>query len=374
VVIAPASGEFAATPGQINCNDAAKLAWSSQETVDSSISDPSGTTKLPALSGEQSVQPKQTTTYAFRASGPGGLVTKNTTINVNPTVQASLAVTPASVTYLQVGPTVLVQQNANVEWTTSNADAAAIKEIGTATASGKQALPATPKQTSGNIDETQTFTLVATNVCGGSAQKTATLEIKGIIEPPFLSVFFPTGYPTQRSPNVGLVKSQQEQLTRVAELFKVYAQFNPDAKLLVTGNADKRDTAQYNRALSQRRVDKVKTFLIACGVPEDKIQEEALGDQKQLDLASVRQLDAENPNASAVKPMSPQTAWLAYNRRVDIAVLPIQMESKPLFPYGAADSAVIGDRNSPSQRAVTEAEGAVSPAVQLSGNEVRAGK
>jgi len=70
VYIAPVSGTLAASPSQINCNDTARLAYSSVDTLHSSLKDDSGTKPLSSLSGEIPVQPKHTTTYYFEASGP----------------------------------------------------------------------------------------------------------------------------------------------------------------------------------------------------------------------------------------------------------------------------------------------------------------
>lgn len=377
VAISPVNGEFMATPGQINCGDKAKLAYSSQETVESTITDASGSIKLPAANGEQIVEPKQTTTYAFRASGPGGVVNKEATVEMYP-VQASLAASPSTVNYLQVGKTVLAQQSTDLKWSASNADSVEIEPVGTVGVSGSQSITPAIKQTeAGPVDETQVYTLTARNPCGGSATQSATVQIKGAVEPAFQSVFFPTAYPTRRRPELGLVKSQREQLARIAATFKTYAELNPDAKLLLMGNADIRDTAKYNLVLSERRVAKVKAFLIAQGVPEDRIQTEAFGEGKQLSLATVKQLEDENPYTAAGKPMDKQSTWLAYNRRVDVSVLPVQLESQQFFPHGTADAAVMAERNLQSEDIVIQAEGLASEEVEVReapGGQARAGK
>ena len=41
-----------------------------------------------AASGQQSVQPKQTTDYKLTATGPGGMVTADATVNVNAAIQS----------------------------------------------------------------------------------------------------------------------------------------------------------------------------------------------------------------------------------------------------------------------------------------------
>ena len=57
-----------------------------------------------------------------------------------------------------------------------------------------------PKKTDlGPVDETNTYTLNATNVCGGSTTQTAAVHITGSIEPVptvvLYSIFYPTDYP-----------------------------------------------------------------------------------------------------------------------------------------------------------------------------------
>ena len=92
------------------------------------------------------------------------------------------------------------------------------------------------------IDETNNYTLNATNVCGGSATQTAALHITGSVEPiptvTLQSIFYPTDYPDKRHPQVGLVKSQQLSLADLAGGFKKYLEYDPDAKLSVEAYAD----------------------------------------------------------------------------------------------------------------------------------------
>ncbi len=47
---------------------------------------------------------------------------------------------------------------------------------------------------------------------------------------------------------------------------------NPNADILITGNADVRGSEQYNLKLGERRGEAVKEYLIAAGLPEDRIK------------------------------------------------------------------------------------------------------
>src|SRR5262249_12906397 len=93
------------------------------------------------------------------------------------------------------------------------------------------------------------------------------------------SIYFPTAQPTVKNPNGGLLKSQQQTLTSLASDFQKYLEAKPDAHLILEGHADPRGSVPYNQALSERRAGSTKTFLVAHGVPEDRIEVKAFGAQ-----------------------------------------------------------------------------------------------
>jgi len=82
VAVAPVTGQLSASSSQIGCGGSSQLTWSSVGAVRDEIS---GVGEV-AASGQQTVQPKQTTTYKLTASGPGGTATADTTVNVNSNV------------------------------------------------------------------------------------------------------------------------------------------------------------------------------------------------------------------------------------------------------------------------------------------------
>ena len=82
----------------------------------------------------------------------------------------------------------------------------------------------------------------------------------------------------------------------------------------------------------------VKTCLVSQGVPESKIDIVAVGENQNLSRADVLNLHEANPNKpSFAKRNSQALAW-AYNRRVDITLLPNGQKSTQFFP-GDADEA-----------------------------------
>jgi len=73
----------------------------------------------------------------------------------------------------------------------------------------------------------------------------------------------------------------------------------PGARLTLEGHADPRGSVQYNQALSQRRVDRVKGFLSDLGVPAANIQTEGFGKQENLTDKQVKAAVERNPELSS---------------------------------------------------------------------------
>ena len=357
VAVAHVSGNIAAEPGQINCGDSTKLSWSTAETVERTITGESDAMKGLAPAGDLPVQPKANTTYTLRAAGPGGTVSQDVTVNVNKDIQSKLEAAPAEVKYRRIGDKVIQHDAANLNWQTFNAQTVSIDPLGSVNASDNQAVNPVPKQNqNGPVDEVQTYTLTAKNECGGSATETASLRIIGSIEPipevPLASVFFPTGYPDKRHLSAGLVSSQQQNLSQTAEGFKKYLEYAPEAKLLVVGNADVRDSRARNQGLSERRANRVKQYLISAGIPENKIDIVAQGEDQQIDATTVKALIAENPHKTPKDLGSVQDLVWAYNRRVDLVLQPKDVRSKQYFPGDASDAALLAESKWPEHKQI----------------------
>ncbi|HET7105860.1 MAG TPA: OmpA family protein [Candidatus Acidoferrum sp.] len=354
VVVAPVSGSVSATPSKIDCNQNTLLAWASKDTVEA---DMSGMSPVPT-SGEKTISPRQTTEYKLTASGPGGVITPSATVEVNSTVQSSLSASPTEVRYRRIGDKIIEQGSTTLNWSSSNTDANSLDPGGAVDASGTKSITLSPTQSgTGPVDEEFKYTLSATNACGGSETKTVAVRLKGSVEPipavQLNSIFFPTAYPTEDDPALGLVRSQQEVLTTLATGFKQYLEFDPDAKLSLGGNTDERGADKYNDSLSERRVQRVKDFLVSQGIAAEKIDTSAYGKQKLLDKATVSNLQIQNPNQPPEKWVRDSRAtWLAYNRRVDIVLMPSNSESVRLYPNAAPDSQLLWQVPKPERTAV----------------------
>jgi hypothetical protein len=356
VAVAPVGGSVSANPPNIKCGQNTQLAWTSVETIDA---DMSGFSPVPTT-GERTISPKQTTVYELTATGPGGVTKPSARVEVNPVVESSLDASPAEVRYRRIGDKVIEQGSATLTWSSSNSDAASLTPLGSVDGSGSKSISLTPSQTAdGPVDEEFKYTLTATNVCGGSDTKTVSVRVKGSIEPiPAVllkSVFYPTDYPTKHNPSVGLVLSQQEVLTALATSFTKYLEYDPNAKLSLVGNADERGRNEYNQSLSERRVQRVREFLISQGIPENKIETAAYGDEKPIDKATVIDLQAKNPNQPPeTRVRNSSATWLAYNRRVDVILLPTNAESLRFYPNQAPDSEILWQRARPTEGVVQQ--------------------
>jgi outer membrane protein OmpA-like peptidoglycan-associated protein len=165
------------------------------------------------------------------------------------------------------------------------------------------------------------------------------------------SVFFPTAQPREKHPEGGLVESQQTILTTLATDFKSYLQFKADAHLTLTGHADPRGSEKYNQALSERRVNRAKDFLVSQGIPATAIDVQAVGKTQELSKDEVKDLVDKNPelgDADKKKVLRQiNVIYLAQNRRVDVTLTNTGQQSVQLYPFNAADSATLLDKKAP---------------------------
>jgi outer membrane protein OmpA-like peptidoglycan-associated protein/opacity protein-like surface antigen len=159
------------------------------------------------------------------------------------------------------------------------------------------------------------------------------------------SVYFATAKPTLENPDAGLLASQEKTLIALASDFLTYLQRKSDARLTLEGHADPRGSLEYNQRLSERRVDRVKRFLVEQGVPAANIQTKAFGKQENLTDTQVKDSVEQNPELSPADRQrvlnNMRTIILASNRRVDITLSntgQASQESVRQYPFNAADS------------------------------------
>jgi outer membrane protein OmpA-like peptidoglycan-associated protein len=91
------------------------------------------------------------------------------------------------------------------------------------------------------------------------------------------SIYFATARPTAENPEGGLVDSQAAILQTLAEDFKSYLKYMLNAHLILGGHADVRGSEAYNKALTARRVDRTRSFLVEHGVLATAIETRSFG-------------------------------------------------------------------------------------------------
>jgi outer membrane protein OmpA-like peptidoglycan-associated protein len=156
------------------------------------------------------------------------------------------------------------------------------------------------------------------------------------------SIYFQTARPRADNPTGGLVESQEKVLLKLSSDFNRYLTFKPQAHLILQGHADHRGTPSYNKELTERRVERTRTFLIEHGAPTTSIETRALGDEDNLTPEQVKKLVDDNPDLSnderrKIDANLRVIVW-ANNRRVDVSLNTTGQQSVRQFPFNAQDS------------------------------------
>jgi outer membrane protein OmpA-like peptidoglycan-associated protein len=190
---------------------------------------------------------------------------------------------------------------------------------------------------------------------GGTADASGNVEVK---EPPQIkqleaklalhSIYFPTAQPTVAKPMGGLLPSQEVTLDALASDFQQYLKYRPDAKLILEGHADVRGARDYNVKLSERRVERTKSYLTEKGLPADHLETRAFGFEKNMTSDEVKSLiEADTDLSPAEKQKILKnllTVRLANNRRVDVTLSTTGEQSVRRFPFSAKDALTLLSR------------------------------
>lgn len=355
VPVAPVTAQLEAKSSNLSCGQGTELTWKSSDAIDTSIA---GIGEVPGQ-GDRTVIPTRNMTYVLTAKGPGGEATQSVTVNVvtvPPT--ATLALSQPEIHYHKIGDKVVQQDSVTLNWSAANADSARLQPFDSSAMSGSRTVTADPKQKgTGPVNENVTYTITATNACGGTVTKTATLHVIGSIDPPpsttLASLFFPTAYPTKHHPKIGLVESEKKTLDDAATQFKNFAMYEHSASLTVIGYADVRGSSEYNHALSERRAALVRDYLISEGVPADAIKIRAEGKDKPLDRKTVEALLAQDDQKSDKwMTKNGKATWLAFNRRADLVLEPTGQLSGMIYPTFTADARIVWQQKEPTLKRV----------------------
>ena len=131
-------------------------------------------------------------------------------------------------------------------------------------------------------------------------------------------------------------------LLSLATDFNRYLTSKPQAHLILEGHADRRGSIEYNKDLTERRVERTKSFLVEHGVPAANIETRSFGKQENLDAEQVKQLIEQNPDLSNEERQkiekNLQVIIWANNRRVDVSLNTTGQQSVRQYPFNAKDS------------------------------------
>lgn len=347
--------------------------------------------------------PKHTVTYSWNASG-GKLTGKDTTASIDTNDMAPGAYTvTAHVTdpkakkaneascsanftvkplppknpptmSLSANPTELTPGGAvNIAANCTSPDGVPVSvanwtsTLGTVSGSGNTATLNTSGLPAGPV----TITATCTDSRGLNTQATTQVTIQNPPPPPvdkalearlaLHSIYFATAQPTPKEPTGGLLPSQQQTLIGLATDFKKYREAKPDARLTLEGHADQRGTAAYNQALTERRVARVKSFLVEQGVPQALIDTKAFGAERNLTTEQVKESVMQNTELTTEERKRElariDVIRLASNRRVDVTLNAggTTETSVRQFPFNATDAlTLIGGRESQKKPAATK--------------------
>ena len=186
----------------------------------------------------------------------------------------------------------------------------------------------------------------------GTADCTLYVEVQAPAPPPEVkeletrlalhSIYFPTARPTAANPTGGLVESQEKVLQALAKDFVRYLTFKPEAHLILEGHADRRGPVDYNKQLTDRRVERSKSYLVEHGIPAANIETRSVGKEDNLTEAQVKQLIDQNPDLTPEERQKINANLpvivMANNRRVDISLNTTGQQSVRQYPFNARDS------------------------------------
>jgi outer membrane protein OmpA-like peptidoglycan-associated protein len=305
------------------------------------------------------VQPGKYTITTTVDDGRGGTATSSTDVTVEEKPN-----TPPTITCAANPATITAGQHATITANASDADNDKLTYSYTSSGGHVTGSGASVQfDSTGVAPGTYTITCHASDGRGGETDATTQVTVQPAIEQKQLeqrlslhSIYFPTAQPTENSPiTSGLLASQKTTLLALAGDFKKYLAFKPDAHLILQGHADPRGGPEYNKKLSERRVERTKAYLVANGVSGDAIETQGLGIEEPMTPDQVKQAIDQDQNVTAAQKAqlskNAKVLALAQNRRVDVTLSTTGQTSVRQFPFNAEDALnLINPRGAPGTK------------------------
>jgi outer membrane protein OmpA-like peptidoglycan-associated protein len=305
------------------------------------------------------VQPGKYTITSTVDDGRGGTATSSTDVTVEEKPN-----TPPTITFATDPTTITAGQRATITANASDADNDKLTYSYKASGGNVSGTGASAQfDSTGLAPGNYTITCHVSDGRGGETDATTQVTVKPAVEQQQLeqrlslhSIYFPTAQPTENSPiTSGLLASQKTTLLALAGDFKKYLAFKPDAHLILQGHADPRGGPEYNKKLSERRVERTKAYLVANGVSADAIETQGLGEEQPMSPEQVKQAIDQDQNVTAAQKAqlskNAKVLALAQNRRVDVTLSTTGQTSVRQFPFNAEDALnLINPRGAPGTR------------------------
>ena len=329
------------------------------------------------------VQPGKYTITATCDDGRGGTANATTDVTVEekpntPPVVSSCAADPSTIT---------VGQKSTVTTTATDADNDQLTYSYTTTGGHVTGSGASVQfDSTGVAPGPYTINCSASDGHGGEGHATTQVTVQQAKEQTQLeqrlslhSIYFPTAQPTENSPiTSGLLASQKTTLLALAGDFKKYLAFKPDAHLILQGHADPRGGPEYNKKLSERRVERTKAYLVANGVSADAIETQGLGEEQPMSSDQVKQAIDQDQNITAAQKAqlskNAKVLALAQNRRVDVTLSTTGQTSVRQFPFNAEDALnLINPRGAPGTKKAPAAKPAPKTGAPKTGTAKKKG-
>jgi outer membrane protein OmpA-like peptidoglycan-associated protein len=305
------------------------------------------------------VKPGTSTITVTVDDGRGGTANASTDVTVEQKPN-----TPPTITCAANPATITAGQRSSITSTASDVDNDQLTYSykasgGTVSGTGANA----QFDSSGLAPGTYTITCHVSDGRGGETDAVTQVTVQPAVEQRQLeqrlslhSIYFPTAQPTENSPiTSGLLSSQKQTLLALAGDFKKYLAFKPDAHLILQGHADPRGGPEYNKKLSERRVERTKAYLVSQGVSADAIETQGLGEEQPMSAEQVQQAVDQEQNITAAQQAqlkrNAKVLALAQNRRVDVTLSTTGQTSVRQFPFNAEDALnLINPRGVPGTR------------------------
>lgn len=328
------------------------------------------------------VQPGKYTITATCDDGRGGTANATTDVTVEEKPN-----TPPTITCAANPATITAGQSAAITSTASDADNDKLTYSYKASGGKVSGTGATAQfDSTGVAPGNYTITCHVSDGRGGETDATTQVTVQPAIEQKQLeqrlslhSIYFPTAQPTENSPiTSGLLASQKTTLLSLAGDFKKYLAFKPDAHLILQGHADPRGGPEYNKKLSERRVERTKAYLVANGVSADAIETQGLGEEQPMSADQVKQAIDQDQNITAAQKAqlskNAKVLALAQNRRVDVTLSTTGQTSVRQFPFNAEDALnLINPRGAPGTKKAPAAKPAPKTGAPKTGTAKKKG-